>query len=136
MSDTPDIELVYDKQCPVCEFYCKRIDVRQSAGQLLRINARDDSEIMDEITALGLDIDAGMVVRVGDELHYGADAIHELALLSSGKGFVNATSRLMFSSRHMARALYPLFKFTRNMLLKALGRTRVNNLQQAGKDRF
>jgi predicted DCC family thiol-disulfide oxidoreductase YuxK len=136
MSYTPDIELVYDKECPVCEFYCKRIDVRQSAGQLLRINARDDSEIMDEITALGLDIDEGMVVRVGDKLHYGADAIHELALLSSGKGFVNATSRLMFSSRHMSRALYPLFKFARNMLLKALGRTRVNNLQQTGKDRF
>ena len=136
MSESPDIEVVYDKECPVCDFYCKRIDVRQSAGQLLRINARDDSEIMDEITALGLDIDEGMVVRVGDELHYGADAIHELALLSSGTGFVNAMSRLMFSSRRMSRALYPLFRFMRNMLLKILGKTRINNLRQAGNDRF
>ncbi len=136
MSDSPDIEVVYDKECPVCDYYCKRIDVRQSAGQLLHINARDDSEIMDEITALGLDIDEGMVVRVGDELHYGADAIHELALLSSGTGFVNAMSRLMFSSRRMSRALYPLFRFMRNMLLKILGKTRINNLRQAGNDRF
>lgn len=136
MSDSPDIEVVYDKECPVCDYYCKRIDVRQSAGQLLHINARDESEIMDEITALGLDIDEGMVVRVGDELHYGADAIHELALLSSGTGFVNAMSRLMFSSRRMSRALYPLFRFMRNMLLKILGKTRINNLRQAGNDRF
>ncbi len=136
MSDSPDIEVVYDKECPVCDYYCKRIDVRQSAGQLLHINARDDSEIMDEITALGLDIDEGMVVRVGDELHYGADAIHELARLSSGTGFVNAMSRLMFSSRRMSRALYPLFRFMRNMLLKILGKTRINNLRQAGNDRF
>ncbi len=136
MSESPDIEVVYDKECPVCDYYCKRIDVRQSAGHLQRINARDDSEIMDEITALGLDIDEGMVVRVGDRLHYGADAIHELALLSSGKGFVNALSRLMFSSRGMSRAVYPLFRFMRNMLLKILGRTRINNLQRAGNDRF
>ena len=136
MSDSPDIELVYDQECPVCDFYCKRIDVRQSAGQLLYITARDDSEIMDEMTARGLEMEEGRVVRVGDELHYGADAIHELALLSSGKGFVNAMSRLTFGSRHMSRALYPLFRLARNMLLKVLGRTRVNNLQQAGKDRF
>ena len=136
MSDSPDIELVYDKECPVCDFYCKRIDVAQSAGKLLRINARDDSEIMEEITALGLDIDEGMVVRIGDELHYGADAIHALALLSSGNGLVNAMSKRIFASRRISRALYPLFKFTRNMLLKVLRRTRVNNLQQDGNDRF
>jgi predicted DCC family thiol-disulfide oxidoreductase YuxK len=136
MSDSPDIELVYDKECPVCDFYCTRMDVQQSAGQLLRINARDESEIMDEITALGLDIDEGMVVRVGDKLHYGADAIHQLALMSSGEGIVNAMSRLMFSSRRVSSALYPIFKFMRNILLKVLRRTRVNNLQQAGKDRF
>ncbi len=136
MSSSPEIELVYDKECPACDFYCKRIDVQQSAGILRRINARDDSEIMDEITARGLDIDEGMVVRVGDRLHYGADAIHELALLSSGKGFVNAMSRLMFGSRRLSRALYPIFKFMRNLLLKILGRTRINNLQQADNERF
>ena len=136
MSNSRDIDVVYDKECPVCEFYCKRIDVQQSAGYLRRINARDDSEIMDEITARGIDIDEGMVVRVGDSLHYGADAIHELALLSSGKGFVNAMSRLMFGSRYMSRALYPMFKFVRNMLLKILGRTRINNLQQADNEHF
>ena len=84
MGESNDIELVYDKQCPICDFYCQRIDVQESAGKLVRIDARDDSDIMRDITALGLDIDEGMVVRVGNEIHYGADAIHKLALLSSG----------------------------------------------------
>jgi predicted DCC family thiol-disulfide oxidoreductase YuxK len=136
MSNSRDIDVAYDQECPVCDFYCKRIDVQQSAGHLRRINARADSEIMDEITARGLDIDEGMVVRVGDRLYYGADAIHELALLSSGKGFLNAMSRLMFSSRRVSRALYPIFRFLRNMLLKILGRTRINNLQQADNEHF
>ena len=136
MSESNDIELVYDKQCPICEFYCQRIDVKESAGQLVRIDARDDSDIMQDITALGLDIDEGMVVRVGDELHYGANAIHELALLSSGKGFVNAMAKLTFGSRAIARVMYPFFRFVRNMFLKMLGRTRINNLQQLDNERF
>ncbi len=136
MSNTDRIEVVYDKECPICEFYCQRIDVSESVGELVRVDARDDSEIMTEITALGLDIDEGMVVRVGDEFHYGADAIHELAKLGSNKGFVNNAARLGFGSRRIARLLYPLFKFLRNMLLKMLGKTRINNLQQAGKDHF
>ena len=38
---------------------------------------------MDEITAAGLDIDQGMVLKVGGTLHYGADAIHALSLLGT-----------------------------------------------------
>lgn len=136
MSESNDVELVYDKQCPICEFYCQRIDVKESAGRLVRIDARDNSDIMQDITALGLDIDEGMVVRVENKLHYGADAIHELAMLSSGKGFVNAMAKLTFGSRAMARVLYPFFRFVRNLFLKMLGRTRINNLQQPGNERF
>jgi len=136
MSESNDVELVYDKQCPICEFYCQRIDVKESAGRLVRIDARDNSDIMQDITALGLDIDEGMVVRVENKLHYGADAIHELALLSSGNGFVNAMAKLTFGSRAMARVLYPFFRFVRNFFLKMLGRTRINNLQQPGNERF
>ncbi len=136
MSDADRIEVVYDKQCPICDFYCQRIDVRESVGELVRVDARDDSEIMNEITSLGLDIDEGMVVRVGDELHYGADAIHELANLSSKKGFVNKAARLTFGSRRLARLLYPLCKSLRNLLLKMLGKSRINNLQRTGNDRF
>ena len=136
LSDSDRVEVVYDKECPICEFYCQRIDIRESAGELVRVDARDDSEIMSEISALGLDIDEGMVVRVGDELHYGADAIHELAKLGTEKDFVNNAARLGFGSRRVARLLYPFFKFLRNLLLKMLGRSRINNLQQPDNDRF
>ena len=136
MSRSPEVEVVYDRQCPVCEYYCKRLDLRDEAGMLVHIDAREDSDVMQEITGLGLDIDEGMVVRVGDRLYYGSDAIHELALLSSGKGFVNFMARLTFRSPALAHILYPFFRFIRNMLLKVLGRTRVNNLQISGNDQF
>lgn len=136
MSNPADIQLVYDRECPVCEYYCQRVDVDASAGQLVRIDARAPSEIMDEITALGLDIDEGMVVKVGERIYYGSDAIHELAQMSAKKGVINRLSRLTFRSPALARFFYPMLKAVRNLLLKILGRSRINNLNQSNNDWF
>lgn len=137
MNENEDrVELVYDRECPVCEFYCQRIGIRESAGQLERIDAREDSEIMKEITALGLDIDEGMIVRHEDQIYYGSDAIHQLSKLSAQQGAVNRLARIGFGSATLARLLYPVFKALRNLLLKVLGKTRINNLRIEGRDRF
>ena len=136
MTDEQQLQLVYDRQCPVCEFYCQRIDVNQDAGELVRIDARDDSAIMDEITALRLDIDEGMVVKVDDTVYYGSDAINALAVRSSQSGIFNRLAFWTFRSRRVSRLLYPVLRACRNLLLKLLGRSRINNLRQPGKDRF
>ena len=130
------IQLVYDKQCPACDFYCERIDVDEAAGTLVRVDARDASDVMAEITTLGLDIDEGMVLKVGDELLYGSEAINALALLSSRNGVFNNLAFWAFRWQWMARLSYPVLKACRNLLLKVLGRSRINNLRIAGNDRF
>lgn len=136
MASKPDIELLYDRDCPACEFYCRRVDVHESAGRLVRVDARDDSDVLREVTALGLDIDEGMVLKKDDRIYYGADAINELARLSSGSGMFNRVAGATFRSPAVARALYPILKAVRNLLLKMLGRSRINNLDIAGNDRF
>ena len=133
-TESNDVEVVYDKECPVCDLYCRAVDVAE--GELLRIDAREPGEAMDEITALGLDIDEGMVVRVDGEIYYGPEAIHELALRSNNKGILNRFASFVFRSRAMAKFFYPILKAMRNLLLKILRKTRINNLEQPGRDRF
>ncbi len=87
--DSAEILLVYDRECPVCDAYCRMVRIRKSAGALRLVNARDASGIMDEITAKGLDIDEGMVLKFGNSLYYGADAIHVLSLMSNRSGLFN-----------------------------------------------
>ena len=130
------ILLVYDKQCPLCDSYCQLVRIRQSVGELTIVDAREQSAIMDEITALGLDIDQGMVLKMGDQLFYGADAIHALALISSRSGLFNRFNYWLFKSRTLSRLLYPLLRFFRNLLLKLLGKTRINNLEIPHNDSF
>lgn len=131
-----DVEVLYDKECPACDFYCQRIDIRSEVGELKRIDARDPSDVLDEVTALGLDIDEGMVVRKDGEIFYGPDAIHELALLSNRKGLINRLAYWSFRSKRAARILYPMLKACRNLLLKLLGRSRINNLDLDDNHRF
>lgn len=139
MADLPAddaILLVYDKQCPACDYYCNLVRIRESAGRLVLIDARDGGPIMDEITAAGLDIDQGMVVAVGGTLYYGSDAIHVLSLMGSNSGFLNRVARWSFQYRPVATVLYPVLRACRNVLLKALGKTKINNLRAQGADRF
>ena len=136
MAAREPIFLVYDKQCPACDFYCNLVRVRADVGELKLVDARDKGPVMDEITALGLDIDQGMVLKVGPQLFYGSDAIHALSLMSTRTGFFNRFAYWTFRSRGAARVLYPILKTLRNILLKVLGKTKINNLRVAGNDRF
>ena len=122
------VEILYDRECPVCDVYCNIADVRADAGTVSRLDARADSELLREVTARSLDIDEGMVVRYRGTLHYGADAIHVLALLSPRKSLFDKFTYAVFRSKRRARVVYPVMKAGRNLLLKILGRTRINNL--------
>lgn len=124
------ILLVYDKECPACDNYCQMVRVRESVGDLIIVNAREESDVMDEITAMGLDIDQGMALKMGGQIYYGADAVNALALISSQSGVFNRLNYWMFKSKVLSSVLYPVLRFFRNLLLKILGKTKINNLER------
>ncbi len=136
MSDSQDIWLVYDKECPACNYYCNLARIRESVGNLVLVDARDGGPLMDEITAAGLDIDQGMVLKVGDKLYYGADAIHSLSLMSTRSGLFNRLSYYFFRSEKVSAVSYPVLRSCRNLLLKFLRKSKINNLEAANNDRF
>ena len=131
-----EILLVYDTQCPACDTYCRLVRVEESVGKLKLVDARESSEIMNDITDAKLDIDQGMVVKYKDVLHYGSDAIHALALMSRQKGIFNRMNHYIFRSKTRARLFYPVLRFARNLLLKLLRKTKINNLGVIDNHRF
>ena len=130
------ILLVYDKECPACYYYCHIVNIRESVGELVLVDAREPTEIMKEITELDLDIDQGMVLKMDESLYYGPDAIHMLTLIGTKSGVFNRLNYLFFGTRALSNISYPVFKFFRNLLLKVLGKTKINNLEVPGNDRF
>ena len=124
-----DVWLVYDGECPVCKTYCKYIRIREAVGNLQLVDARQPGPLMDEITAAGLDIDQGMVLKFKDAIYYGPDAIHMLTLLSTPSGIFNRINYYVFSTRVGANIFYPIGKFFRTLLLKLLGIKYIENLK-------
>ncbi|MEO6422327.1 MAG: DCC1-like thiol-disulfide oxidoreductase family protein [Candidatus Nitrotoga sp.] len=131
-----EILLVYDRECPACNAYCQIVKIRESVGDLRIINARENSEVLHQITSEGLDIDQGMVLKIGDQLYYGSDAIHTLALIGSRSGIFNRINYWIFKSKTISSILYPVLRFFRNLLLKILGKSKINNLKIKGNDKF
>ncbi len=132
----PEILLVYDKECPACNAYCQIIRIRETFGDLKIIDAREKSEVLDEITARGLDIDQGMVLKMEGQLYYGSDAMHALALISSRSGLLNRINYWIFKSKSVSSWLYPVLRLFRNLLLKMLGKTKINNLDAPDNEKF
>ena len=124
-----DVWLVYDGECPVCNTYCMHARVRDAVGRLHLVDARQPSALMDEITAAGLDIDQGMVVKFKDVMYYGPEAIRMLTLLSTSSGFFNHMNYYFFGSTRRAKVFYPLGKAFRNLVLKVLGIRYIENLK-------
>ena len=135
MSEKRKILLVYDKECPACNNYCQLVRIRGYVGELVLVDARDESDVRKEITAKGWDIDQGMVLKVGEEHYYGSDAIHALALLSSKSGIFNRINYWAFKSRTISKWIYPVLRFFRNVLLKMLGKTKINNLNKPNNEK-
>ena len=134
---TDEVKSVYDKQCPACSQYCEWAKAAAiQRAQVVLVDARAPSELMDEITRCGLDIDEGMVLQVDGRIYYGAQAIHQLALHDGFLGWFGVINRALFRHARVALVLYPVMRWVRNALLKILGVRRINNLSVPGRERF
>lgn len=127
-ADSAELILVYDGECPVCNYYRRMLRLRETVGELQVVNARDDSNIMRDITEAGFDIDKGMVLKMHGQLYFGADAMQAISLISSRSGIFNRINYYLFRTPVVARFLYPVLVAGRALLLRLLGRKPIDNL--------
>jgi hypothetical protein len=113
---------------PVCNSYCNRVRIQNSLGTIKLINARDVDEETVKTTLKGLDLDQGMVLKVGDALYFGPEAINAIALMSSQAGMFNRLSYWIFRSPRRSRLLYPVLRSCRNVILRGMRKTRINDI--------
>lgn len=121
----PDAWIVYDGDCPFCTRYVRLLRLRESAGNVALVNARDGGPLVDEIRAAGLDLNEGMVLKLGGRLYHGDECMHRLALMSTPSTLFNRINGSVFRSPTVSRLLYPLLRTGRNLTLRLLGRQRL-----------
>lgn len=109
-TDSADLLIVYDGECPFCSNYVRILRLREAAGAVQLVDARSQHEL---------------VSRFGGRVYYGDECLHLLALLSTDSGLFNRMNNAVFRSRTLSRVLYPVLRSGRNLTLKLLGRTKI-----------
>lgn len=69
-------------------------------------------------------------------MYCGADVIHALAIMGTRSGMFNRVTYRCFKSRTVSKFVYPMLRAGRNLLLKMLSRTSVDNLNMDHSKRF
>jgi predicted DCC family thiol-disulfide oxidoreductase YuxK len=112
------LRIVYDGDCPFCSRYVRLVRLREQFEVEL-IDARTQPDVA---RRYALDLNEGMIADIDGDIHHGSDAVWMLSLLSSRSGFLNRILAAAFSSRAVARMLYPLMRLGRRAALFSLGR--------------
>ena len=93
-TETEELAIIYDEQCPVCSAYSAAVEVdTDAASSVRRVNARSDDPLVRQAREAGLDLDDGMVVVHKGKLYHGAEALNLMARLAPDKGFGNRLNR-------------------------------------------
>lgn len=121
------IKIIYDGECPVCSAYVKHMRLKQNYGVVELINAREHLDVAQQYQNKGMSLDDGMIVQLDGAEFYGPDAVHAIAMLSSSSGVFNRLNSLIFSNARISKVLYPVMKTGRAMLLKLLGRSKIDD---------
>ncbi|WP_321324873.1 DCC1-like thiol-disulfide oxidoreductase family protein [uncultured Parasphingorhabdus sp.] len=117
--------LVYDGDCPFCANYVELLRLREQFPDIDLVDARmnRDHDAVQKILQAGYVVDEGMALIDGDNIFYGAAAIHSLARPSSSVfGRINWW---IFKSQERAGFLYPILSMGRSAVLKLLGRKKM-----------
>ncbi|MGB1466471.1 MAG: thiol-disulfide oxidoreductase DCC family protein [Alcanivorax nanhaiticus] len=123
---TTDTCLIYDGDCPACRHYASFVRLRDAAGTLRLINAREAPDWVQYLRQREMPLDEGMVLIYQGRYYHGVAALQQIARLSNGVGLRNRLSARLFRSPRIARSLYPLMRTLRHALLRLLGRKRID----------
>ncbi len=126
MSESAPLTLLYDGDCPVCKNFVRRMRLKQDFGDLRLLDARQPSAERTRVEDMGLDLNKGFVLFVGDEVYFADRAIQTLALMSSRSGLFNRLNYHVFRHAGLSRVLYPILATGRLILLRLLGRSLID----------
>jgi predicted DCC family thiol-disulfide oxidoreductase YuxK len=119
----PASYLLYDGECPACRSYVAFSRLRMLHPDLQVLDARQQPRLVADLRAAGFEINDGMVLKLGEAIHFGPEATRMIAEL--GRDAASPITRVglaAIGSAPWSRALYPWLNRARQLLLRLLGR--------------
>lgn len=114
--------ILYDGECPVCASYIALTKLREVAPGLALIDARQRPDLVEHYRKRGIDINKGMVIKIGDLTLEGASVFAMINRLSEPNSRLVKLSLRLLSGHRRSRLVYPALALGRRVLLMLLRR--------------
>lgn len=114
--------ILYDGECPACRSYMAVAGLRKARPELRIVDARQAPELVATLRTQGYEINEGMMVSLGGQLFFGADATRLIAELGKAGGPLRAALLWAIGNAPWSMWLYPKLNWCRRLLLRMLGR--------------
>lgn len=114
------MRIIYDGECPFCSSYVHLLRLREM-DRVELLDARTVPDVVQRYGQLGLDLNQGMILELGNEIFWGDECVHKLALLTTSVGWFNRLNKAIFKSKQLSRTLYPTLRTARNLVLRLKG---------------
>ncbi|ACP23100.1 hypothetical protein NGR_b16490 (plasmid) [Sinorhizobium fredii NGR234] len=112
--------LLYDGDCPFCTGYARYTRLKEAAGPLRLVDAREAGPEAGEAKRRGYDLNEGMLLKYQGQFYHGDAALHLLAMLTTPSGVFNRLNAWLYRSPRRARIAYPFLRRSRNAILRLL----------------
>lgn len=122
---TPDNFVLYDGDCPVCAAYLSIAQLKRLRPDLLILDARQEPALVAELRQAGHEVNDSIIVKLGPQIYANAAATRLIATLGSQNPLARRLALTAIGAAPWSAALYPWLRFTRNRLLRALGRPQI-----------
>lgn len=113
--------LVYDGECPVCSRYAAFVQFQKVVGPVPLVNARERPDVVEAMAQRNMDIDEGMLLKLGAHVYYGDECLEAIALYSDESRWLQRQHNRLFIKKGAAKKIYPKLRAGRNTLLKLMG---------------
>jgi predicted DCC family thiol-disulfide oxidoreductase YuxK len=91
--------IYYDGECPFCSRFARFQKLQHNVEEVRLVDLRNAEPDRQQLQALGYDLDKGMVLDLDGELYPGEEAVHRLALLSTGSSLLARLNRWALGTR-------------------------------------
>ena len=119
-----NLTIIYDQDCPICNYFACTIG--QSDKNIMIVNGRRSSSLLDEASKQGVDIDKGGIVFYNNKYYFGYKAFLLVANITNAKGWLGVTNQYFFKHHYIAKFLYPFFTLLRRIMLIILRKPLIN----------
>jgi predicted DCC family thiol-disulfide oxidoreductase YuxK len=125
-TQTPDLEVVYDGDCPFCRSYVMYCRLKEAFPEVVLTDARDVPDRVARYRGEGMEINKGMIVIYKGAVYHGDEAMTVLTQISRPDALLQRVMRLLFRSPVVAGVVYGVLRLGRDAALFFLGRRKID----------